>query len=1001
MKLLNLVVDGSLAEGVTYGSYTARSVTQYVYLAKRHLRTDYSKNTWLHKHYQFYLATVLPGYKETVGIADSSRTWFYGPESQLVFLDSFIMKNGLGNWLASRVRQNRATSGPLGPARAHKWCTLHTEYVFYDPSLGETSPFASKHFGKLVRFSDWGVTTYGAGHPSGTTFVSFKSSALMGRAVHATLVQHTYDWLRGWWNLNPGHEHPDQNSFVFFPRGRPFVTEAFYGPKYTYLNNVLTFGYVVDGAGCPSPHRGQNGECEKWLKWKDNMREERTWAELISANEYENTMFANGEALGAYPSSLHLESVYRAIVLLDDDTLLVFDHVALGPDSKLTTSNAYFHNIHEPFKVVAGAAYLNEGDDRFRVRWISTAGVDAVKATTGSTEYHAEFGTRKTNFLNVSVPLRRSVTRTVYAFVGPSSKFKEMRFLKSVDAGVVIEVVMDAETVTVSVATAHEDPRLRFGLLGFLGYARIDSTSGRHIRFGVDIVSSSSAAASLSLPSARSVLKRDVSVPLHKRAAGKAERLVDEKKSPVVVSGNGRTILLLFVGGALLLLVARSVKRPRRIRRKSLVCVVFLILFAALIAVAVNELSSPQPRSRPETAKDRVKEDKNYVDDDEAHAEAHDEAYDEDEDEEYDEDDYEEEDEDDEDGVEIEEDEEEDGRRRLLAIDSMESPYPRVFVTSFLGFGAELVSGLFENRPDFLSTVFPSSGLQPPAKEVAVDPFVDACEWHPNRQTFPLIAGWFKSFYSNPEVYLDPPKDVVLTAEVKVRLKTLKAHKTKYPNSLVVLTSSSASWNLKLPWLHSVLGSTAKMIYVVRDPRSWISTILDKREDRFRRWKIEERLQALFARQAGRCRGRYAFEYDDLRSLYDDDNDNDDLKTKVGPVKQLALLWKANTAAAIRINQQLPQTNYLLVRFEDLIEKPAATAETIYRFVGGSLPFLSEHWILQSTGTGMFRVGPDRQVDADTTSAWKEKLTLRQIREIESVCESVMTTLGYEAFSLM
>ena len=69
MYLFSYVTDGSIDEGVSYGSYTSRGITQYVFLALRHLSIDHTKNPWLRQQFWFYFATVMPGYQRTVGIA--------------------------------------------------------------------------------------------------------------------------------------------------------------------------------------------------------------------------------------------------------------------------------------------------------------------------------------------------------------------------------------------------------------------------------------------------------------------------------------------------------------------------------------------------------------------------------------------------------------------------------------------------------------------------------------------------------------------------------------------------------------------------------------------------------------------------------------------------------------------------------------------------------------------------------------------------------------------
>lgn len=71
-----------------------------------------------------------PGFQRTVAIADSNYNWFYGPESQLVFLDHYVLRNGSGNWLAELIHQNRVKEGPGQAGKGQRWCTLHTEFIW-------------------------------------------------------------------------------------------------------------------------------------------------------------------------------------------------------------------------------------------------------------------------------------------------------------------------------------------------------------------------------------------------------------------------------------------------------------------------------------------------------------------------------------------------------------------------------------------------------------------------------------------------------------------------------------------------------------------------------------------------------------------------------------------------------------------------------------------------------------------------------------------------------
>ena len=299
MSLLLYVVDGSCDEGVAYGSYTSRGITQYIYLARRHLNIDHTSHPWLKEHFWFYFATTMPGYQRSVGIADSNHNWFYGPESQLVFLDAFVLKNGYGNWLADRIRSVKPKNPPLARSSSQRWATLHTEFIFYDATIKSVIPVLPNNSSTHI-FSDWGVATYGGGQylKKGNTFLSFKSSALNGEWV-ADVVNHKLmsHFIKGWENFNAGHEHPDQNSFVFAPNGRYFITEALYASKHTYLDNTLTFAPSPD-TKCNEPWEGQIGECFKWLKFKDVVPVPR--GKIVTATSTNGYVFFAGDAADSY-----------------------------------------------------------------------------------------------------------------------------------------------------------------------------------------------------------------------------------------------------------------------------------------------------------------------------------------------------------------------------------------------------------------------------------------------------------------------------------------------------------------------------------------------------------------------------------------------------------------------------------------------------------------------------------------------------------------------------
>ncbi len=208
-----------------------RSALKYIYFSKRHFDCDvHMQNPWLEQHFALLYSTIQPGFNYTVGMADSSQLYTWGPESQLYFLDSYVLKNGSGNWLA-QVINNRTT-------KSSRWINpLLTDFVFYNPEYTAVPPngFDKPHH---HTFQDWSVTTYRSdGFLNNGTFAAFKSGALRGEYMH-NLSKVYPEFIR---LTNPGHEHPDQNSFVLTFHGKSFITDGFYGAKLTRTNNVHMF----------------------------------------------------------------------------------------------------------------------------------------------------------------------------------------------------------------------------------------------------------------------------------------------------------------------------------------------------------------------------------------------------------------------------------------------------------------------------------------------------------------------------------------------------------------------------------------------------------------------------------------------------------------------------------------------------------------------------------------------------------------------------------------
>ncbi|XP_049638132.1 dermatan-sulfate epimerase-like protein [Suncus etruscus] len=948
--LLNHIVDGSLDEGVAYGSYTAKSVTQYVFLAQRHFNIKNLDNNWLKMHFWFYYATLLPGFQRTVGIADSNYNWFYGPESQLVFLDKFILKNGAGNWLAQQIRKHRPKDGPMVPSTAQRWSTLHTEYIWYDPQLTPQPP-AEYGTAKMHVFPNWGVVTYGAGQPNtqSSTFVSFKSGKLGGRAVYDIVHFQPYSWIDGWRSFNPGHEHPDQNSFTFAPNGQVFVSEALYGPKLSHLNNVLVFA-PSPTSQCNKPWEGQLGECAQWLKW--NAEEVGDAAgEIITASEYGDMVFVSGEAVSAYSSAMKLKSVYRALLLLNSQTLLVVDHVERQSDSPLKTVSAFFHNLDIDFKYIPykfmnryNGAMMDVWDAHYKMFWLDHHG-NSPLASIQEAEQAAEFKKRWTQFVNVTFQMESAITRIAYVFYGPYVNVSSCRFLDHSSSGLQISLNVNNTEHVVSIVTDYLNLKTRFDYLGFGGFASV-ANQGQITQFG-----------------------------LGTQAIVKPVRH-DQVIFPFGFKFNIAVGLILCISLVILTFQWRFYLSFRKLMRW------ILLLVVALWFIELLDIWSTC--TQPICARwSRATEKEASV--------------------------------------------------KALQPAGHHSELPNVVITSLPGSGADILKQLFFNSSDFLYIRIPTAYIDLPGTELEIGPFVDACEWKVaeiRSVRFRLLRGWLQSLVHDTKLHLqnihlhEPsrgrPSQYSATNRDRKRktkrreslpeqrsrmkgafdrdaeyIRALRRHLVFYPSARPVLSLSSGSWTLKLRFFQEVLGASLRALYVVRDPRAWVYSMLyNSKPSLYTLKNVPEHLGKLFETEGkkGRCdlNSGHAFEYEALRKELS--------KSRTNAVSLLSHLWLANTAATLRINMDLLPQSYQLVKFEDIVHFPQKTTEKIFAFLGIPLSPASLNQILFATSTNLFYLPYEGEISPTNINVWKQNLPRDEIRLIESICWTLMERLGYSKF---
>ena len=898
MNLLTLIVDGSLDEGVPYSTYTSRSLTMFAFFAKRHMGLDYYSNKWFSQYFWFIYETVLPGFIETVGIADSNPHWFYGPESQLVFIDAFAMKNGYGNWLASRIRENRQRDGYLKQPFGQRWTTYHTEFLWYDPGIPEKAPDKANE-SELYLFSDWGVVTYGAHAPLGSTFLSFKSGYLHGRAINHALNYHMFNSIiNGWDSLNPGHEHPDQNSFTFWPRGQPFISEGYYGSKFSFKNNVLMFA-PSQRAKCFPPYEGQIGECYKWLDWF-NPEASRMHGEVVASYNEDEYVFISGEAVGSYSDRLKLKSVYRAVLLITPDVLLVVDHVEALASCDLEMMAAFFQMSSGALNVTVDddshpeAVLAHHDNSKSRVMWRTSNDKKTVASSNPVQDSASPSGTRDSQYLNISIPMSADhVTRVAYVFAGPGPSLQPPQFISNSSMGYIVQVKVDGITYNLAVSTQHDNLTGRMTYLGHTGFATLTTGESSEVTyFGYD---------QFKFP-----------VTSHPTTTQVQETIDMQQLQRSVDNHNTLTILLVFTMVTCCLVGVRFWYNHKSINILLVLPLAVTVVAVLFVLVMLHSISFlPEVLMIPPTG-----------------------------------------------------------------FQYGNSIMPSVFISSMKWGGSDIVGELFAESDDFVYAQIPEDLHIPTAFSKQ---FNDMCIWRNVSDQNGLAMKWIYDRLTKPDL-------VMKQKQYDWRSTLYHKRSQSYSDRCVALSGTSGSWNLKLPWIQSVIGDGARIIYVVRDPRSWVTHILTNNLYDAVKESVIESLRS------SKClfKKNYAWQFESVRNLVERTLSDE----FVDPVLFLSNLWYADTITTLYNLKEAE--NFLIIKIEDLVLNPEETAKMIFAFVGTPLTTASLHQVLQLTRSNYLPQTQGDELRDDNLFTWVNELSKADIRIIEDITDPAMEALQYE-----
>ena len=452
---LLVTLDGSTTRSAFQTNKISHHLSLFAALAQRHGIYDLKKHPWLRQHLDFFQHALLPGYQRVVSYSQPDGVYLDGLESQLHFLDRFILRDGKASWLARQVRKSR-TLRSVENREQDDSLHLLTELLWRDPAIEERF-FSMTNFPKLHVFSTWGVATYGGGLPSGHAFLSMKCGYPRYRAVNVCSERARSSSSLSDWKEDTVESLDPACSLVFSPRRRSN------GDKISSARGPLFLGGSLVIRSADFNFTFSSSDEGGFYK--------KTYEEsLIGAYEDDGMVFSVGRFVQKFGASQELATLYRSVLLLSPDALLVTDSI-YWPHPYRAGEVLYQRWLHDSgtmFLVDSeqSSAYLHLNGQRYAIRWLASgasfdfADSEVIDGRGGLT---ISWRARQRTICTHVVRLLTSSEVEVGQFsLGPTSVL-----------GIELTIVLGSAKFVVSIATTDRSLIARQNWLGSIGYAHV------------------------------------------------------------------------------------------------------------------------------------------------------------------------------------------------------------------------------------------------------------------------------------------------------------------------------------------------------------------------------------------------------------------------------------------------------------------------------------------------------------------------------------------------
>ena len=187
---------------------------------------------------------------------------------------------------------------------------------------------------------------------------------------------------------------------------------------------------------CSDPWAGQLGDCGKWLSFR-GAEEAYSRGHLLLSSHNDGFFVASGESSGAYHSSLALRSVYRTLILLDEELAVVVDFITTKSTSSVSKMATIFNNVANTFqpykyklqsKDLFGFQMTKEGR-KYHATWISKEGLNPEPNITILT-YNSHGKPRPVSNVNITWPIVDNHSLASFCFFSSNVKLNNLNIFE-------------------------------------------------------------------------------------------------------------------------------------------------------------------------------------------------------------------------------------------------------------------------------------------------------------------------------------------------------------------------------------------------------------------------------------------------------------------------------------------------------------------------------------------------------------------------------------------